>query len=720
MITSIHLKNVATYQSPEGCSLDGLSKINFLYGTNGTGKTTITKVINDCGRFPECSLAWHEGNELTTYVYNEEFVRRNFYESDLPGVFTLGSDSVGIQESVQQKSEELTRIQESQAGLQRAIASEQQNIETFKDAFKERCWNEKLRYEDEYGLTEAFTGFRGSKASFRDQTLSFLEDGTELIEIEEIKERALTIFAESHNTVPTYQLFDLQEIFGLEAEGLLAEPIVGTEGVPIADLITHLDNSDWVKRGRIHLNNSDGRCPFCQEAIDVEKFKSDLERFFDETYDRKMQAIRTFSSTYERLCGNLVARIESVLENPTGFFEIELLSSELETIRRTVDLNRATIANKLDKPSEEISLQPITPLVETVNNKLTEANEKISKHNATIADLENQKGLLKTAVWKHIAETVRSDYDSMQEQCSNIQRGINGRTLAMQSKSARIQQLTREISALENKVTTTGPTITAINDMLVQFGFNSFSLASTDDQRFYKIVRENGEEAKDTLSEGEKTFLTFLYFYHSLRGNSHSAGLDAYKVVVIDDPISSLDSNVLFIVSTLLRNLINSVREGTSVVRQIFLLTHNTYFHKEVTFRYEGNDFTFWIVKKPDGNSTLEKYDTNPVVSMYELLWIEVRESTGINVQNAMRRILEYYFKNLGGIGLDDNLVDRFEGSQKIYCRSLLSWLHDGSHSIIDDLHVVNEEQNVQTYKDVFRQIFVHMGHENHYIMMMS
>ncbi|MFD2879946.1 AAA family ATPase [Paenibacillus rhizoplanae] len=62
-----------------------------------------------------------------------------------------------------------------------------------------------------------------------------------------------------------------------------------------------------------------------------------------------------------------------------------------------------------------------------------------------------------------------------------------------------------------------------------------------------KIVREDGKDAKDTLSEGEKTFITFLYFYQLLKGSNDISEIMTDKVVVIDDPISILDSSVLFL-----------------------------------------------------------------------------------------------------------------------------------------------------------------------------
>lgn len=62
----------------------------------------------------------------------------------------------------------------------------------------------------------------------------------------------------------------------------------------------------------------------------------------------------------------------------------------------------------------------------------------------------------------------------------------------------------------------------------------------------YEVIRENGEVAEN-LSEGERNFIAFLYFYHLVRG-SRSSDEVKDKIVVIDDPVSSMDSTALFLV----------------------------------------------------------------------------------------------------------------------------------------------------------------------------
>src|SRR5690606_37662314 len=98
----------------------------------------------------------------------------------------------------------------------------------------------------------------------------------------------------------------------------------------------------------------------------------------------------------------------------------------------------------------------------------------------------------------------------------------------------------------------------------------------------------------------------------------------------IDDPVSSLDSEVLFIVSTLIKLILDNVRNDKGSIKQIFVLTHNTYFFKEVTFisnrdsRNIRNDTMFFIVRKINGLSTIDNFELNPIKTTYHLLWEEL------------------------------------------------------------------------------------------------
>ena len=57
MIESISISDIATYAiAPE--VLNGLAQFNYLFGSNGTGKTTVSRVIADANSFPTCTVTW--------------------------------------------------------------------------------------------------------------------------------------------------------------------------------------------------------------------------------------------------------------------------------------------------------------------------------------------------------------------------------------------------------------------------------------------------------------------------------------------------------------------------------------------------------------------------------------------------------------------------------------------------------------------------------------
>jgi wobble nucleotide-excising tRNase len=198
------------------------------------------------------------------------------------------------------------------------------------------------------------------------------------------------------------------------------------------------------------------------------------------------------------------------------------------------------------------------------------------------------------------------------------------------------------------------------------------------------------------------------------------------RVVVFDDPVSSLDSDILFIVGSLIKGLFNEVRAETVHIKQVFVLTHNVYFHKEVTFNPKRanqamNEETFWVVRKIGLVSKVEKHNSNPIKTSYELLWAEVRrpDRSRLTIQNTLRRILENYFKILGSVD-PDKIYALFDGKEKLICKALFSWVHDGSHSALDDLYVSIDDTMIDTYLKVFRAVFEKSGHLAHYKMMMG
>ena len=121
MIESMTIASVATFGTTP-VQLNDLSKFNFFFGSNGAGKTTVSRVIAEEANFPTCRVAWKAGTKLQPLVYNRDFVDRNFNQSaDLKGVFTLGEKHVEILTKVSTAKSDLdaltTKIEELTQGL---------------------------------------------------------------------------------------------------------------------------------------------------------------------------------------------------------------------------------------------------------------------------------------------------------------------------------------------------------------------------------------------------------------------------------------------------------------------------------------------------------------------------------------------------------------------------------------------------------------------------
>jgi len=501
--------------------------------------------------------------------------------------------------------------------------------------------------------------------------------------------------------------------------------VIGKEDVDIAAMIKKLGNSDWVRTGRTYYDVNDQVCPFCQQETS-EAFAKSLNDYFDESFISDSRAIDDLATNYTTDAERIRQQISSIITLPSRFLDAEKLRSEKELLDAKLNLNIQRIGEKKKEASQIVELESIVNVTNAIRLLIDNANQKITEHNNMVSNLDAERRTLTSQVWRFVLEELKADLASYTSKKSGLNSAISSMEQQIKDKGAEKAQKQTEIRALEKQTTSVQPTIDAINALLLSFGFQSFKLAPSQAGTSYKLIRRDGSDAKATLSEGEKTFLTFLYFYHLLKGSLSESGMTENRVVVFDDPVSSLDSEILFIVSSLIKGLFDEVRVGNSRIKQVFVLTHNVYFHKEIAYNQKRKDKalkeeTFWVIRKRDACSTIDKHDSNPIKTSYDLLWDEVRRAdrSKLTIQNTLRRILENYFKILGGIDLH-KLGEKFEGKEKAVCSSLISWINDGSHFAHDDLYVSLDDAQVETCLKVFEDIFKKSDHHAHYRMMMG
>jgi wobble nucleotide-excising tRNase len=727
MIRSIRIHGAATYH--EEVHLDELRTLNYFFGANGSGKTTISRIIDDETQFVSSALDWKGGQPLETLVYNRDFVARNFHQGDhLPGIFTLGEDCAKALKLLEDLRIKLEKNEAEIAGLAGTLDGDngkKKDLETTHEELRQRCWKQKQKHDDVFQF--AFKGLRSDSKKFTQKILSVRSTNTaELRSLAELTGRAETVFSEAPSRIEKLPVPNCSDLLGVEAHAILSKKVIGKSDVDIAGMIERLENSDWVRNGLQYLRANDGHCPFCQQSV-TDDLSSQLSSYFDDQFVADTKAITDLSSAYGRSVGHLLESL-SLEEHPAArFLDLPLLEAERRALKLQLDSNCRALDTKRKEPSRTVTLVSSRDLVARIASMIQSANVKVDAHNSTLDNLDKERVALTDQVWKYLIEEELGDaLSEFDRKCGALEAAIQSLQSKLTAAESERASIRNEIKTLERNTTSIEPTVNEINSLLSSFGFDSFSLSSLPNQPRYRLVRRDGSSAMESLSEGERSFVTFLYFYQLLKGSPSASGTSGNRVVVIDDPVTSLDSEVLFVVSTLIRRLVGEVRSRSSHVKQVFVLTHNVYFHKEVTFApRRGNnslrDETFWLVRKLNGESQVDRCTSNPVRTSYELLWSEIRnpQPDPITLQNTMRRILESYFKIICGIELD-NIQNSFDGRDQLACRSLLSWVHDGSHSAHEDLYVTVSDTTVETYQRVFRMIFDKAEHLPHFEMMMN
>lgn len=727
MIESIVVCNDASYHSAQ--TMTALKQVNFIYGGNGSGKTTISRIISDVGAFPQASIKWKDARPVETLVYNVDFVRRTFV-TQMRGIFTLGEDSADILEKIETAKAKVFDYWNAIGSLQTNLGHDENlgkrgELTTLRANFEEQCWGVKQRHDTHF--RGAFEGQRGNKSRFCDRLLAEADsNNAALHDVDSLKERAGAIYQDRLERIEPLTPPPVADLLGHEKHAALAKKIVGKEDVDIAGLIRRVGNSDWVKAGMAYLPGSGERCPFCQQQIEAD-LAARLNEYFDETYVADMASLKSLAENYATVTDDVLARLDAVVAQGSKYLDQTALQVEFDRLKNRTDANRNLIEGKRKEASSVVVLESTAEIGAEILRLIAEANAAIAAHNDLVMNHAQEKAKLTDEIWRLVLEEEKSSLKTYREAKVILDRAIAGlrEGIAKKTDDHRIAKLT--LAELEKSVTSAQPTVNDINATLESFGFTGFKLATAPEQdHLYVVVRDDGADATATLSEGEKSFITFLYFYNLIRGSHAASGMTANRIVVFDDPVSSLDSDVLFIVSALIKRVLDEAQKGQGLVKQAFILTHNVYFHKEVTFDPKRKNScrsheTFWIVRKSDNNSSIHSFDHNPIRTSYELLWSEARNParSNITIQNTLRRILENYFTILGNRD-KDQIIERFTGRDKQICASLYAWVNDGSHSVHDDCYISPNEGQVERYLAVFKRIFEEAGHIAHYNMMMG
>lgn len=596
----IKIKNCPSFIDFKPASdLPEFTKYNLIYGWNGSGKTCFSRVL----RSFEVSENYYEHPErqaefefkldngtsinhkdLTEFkdirVFNKDFIEESVFGVGGPKpIFFLGKESKKDKEKIISIENELEKLRQKYNSKKPIIEKANNN--------KEKRVQEKAKDIKNALTTTKQDNYRNYYRTNLEEAIRKNVEKLKNPENLKLSDERLTVLKKSIQQTSEPEIenlplpdFDLSE-FENEVKAILSKKVTSQI---IKKLQTDQDVNKWVEKGlQIHKDKSLDVCAFCNQKIPVKRFE-DLENHFNDEYRGIIRSIKELKNKCH------LRRVNVRFPESSGFYDDivdEYLSNRnyaeeaIKSFNKRVDSILKVLEQKELNPFTQLSLDEKTFTLDSFKK----INEIIKKHNKKTEDFENQIDKNKKELEDYyISEFYPSYYKNSEEVKS-----LEDSRLALEES---IKAEETEMKKLKENLITYYMPAQQINKDLEQFlGRDEIQLAATDAKEGYTITR-NGEIAKD-LSEGEKTALAIVYFLTKI----NEEGFDLENsIIVIDDPVSSLDSNSIF-------QAFSFIKESIKNAGQIFILTHHFDFFRQVKnwFSYYKNEGEyFMVVCKPE------------------------------------------------------------------------------------------------------------------------
>ena len=115
--------------------------VNFFYGKNGAGKSTIARSLRD-----NIGIEWKNGKSASDYdvlTYNTEFIDANFANyGNLAGVFTVCETNIEVQKKIEALQADKSAVVEEYKKKSEVAESKRKEKEGALGVFQEACWNQ--------------------------------------------------------------------------------------------------------------------------------------------------------------------------------------------------------------------------------------------------------------------------------------------------------------------------------------------------------------------------------------------------------------------------------------------------------------------------------------------------------------------------------------------------------------------------------------------------
>ncbi|NHB25378.1 AAA family ATPase [Helicobacter pylori] len=418
---------------------------------------------------------------------------------------------------------------------------------------------------------------------------------------------------------------------------------------------------EFIEKGiKLQKEMPDNACPFCTQEIPHEIIQ-EYTSYFNEEVKKFNQDSLEMSGTLKKYFNQW--NIKEILQSFEKFepFMKKDFSKNKESLEKALEQIKVSL-EKLQKEVDKKEGVKNEKKFQEIDKKLLEIQENIQKHVNETRKILNEKKKQKEKLEKlktelKEARIKKAKHDSYDWQ--KIKKEVEIKLSVLNRGHERLNRLLEKIdNKLKKLYEQKRPDIEAINSYLKALNLPKYSLHED-----YRIVLNSNalenSKAEMILSDGEKTTLAFAYFLARLKLFYKKEDLKDL-VVIIDNPISSLDEQRIYNTSDIVAK-INQELAGEALKdedkAQVFVLTHNHTFMVRLInmvgkharyFQLERNQNQLKIVCK---NEVVGYFDT-----FYLLLFKEVYEfakkekvqddcKEAINYGNKVRILLESFLK---------------------------------------------------------------------------
>jgi wobble nucleotide-excising tRNase len=420
----------------------------------------------------------------------------------------------------------------------------------------------------------------------------------------------------------------------------------------------------WFKYGKDVLEkiieHKGKNCPICNTDISnrLDSLLQDYQGYFDESYENFISELKTktnevsvvitlldqFEKNAEKL-DKLFTKYEKILGKLLfEKFDFSIIKNDFTELEKTLKTKNDNIQSVLNKPVS-ISDNLI---------KLNEAITKLQNLKTNILSVLESKKLNTHTIEGNIRQTYNEiivlEFNSFDkagalEKYRNNQKRI---TDIVESKSEGLPFLKDKLREELKKLKAESKSIAIY---LVKMGIDHFDIDINENEQDenivikYKNSNNDKNKLRNCLSDGEKTALAFAYFLSKFENEINTPEKVKDSVIVIDDPISSLDDNRLYSTAHLIwRNF--------EEAKQLIVLSHNFLFLKFFNSFYCGKSNCLFLdgEKITDLPDELKNFETPYFYMLKTIIDFLDQNNQNVNYNDAkrylpnfIRRVLETF-----------------------------------------------------------------------------